>query len=59
MSNVMLFTAADSLVTDEIACLVVHDFARQADDELAGRGMLLLTYCSAGAVALDSESHAA
>lgn len=59
MSNVMLFTAAESPVTDEIASLVVHDFAREADDELAGRGMVLLTYCSGGAIALHCESLAA
>lgn len=60
MSNVTFITAAESAATNEIAGLVVHDFARQADDELAGRGVpAWCGWCAGGAITLQCGSLAA
>jgi len=58
MSNITFVTDVESAATAEIAGLVIHDFTRQADDEVAGRGVLAYTY-SVGGPALQSGPLAA
>lgn len=58
MSNTSV-TAAELTDADGPFAVVVHDFGRHAEDELAGRGTPVYTYSVGGDLALQSGPLAA